>query len=117
MEHLDSVTLGVLDICALVWYACQRARRWLLRAGWIAGAMLGFVLVGPLALVMWIAASGLFGPKLRNDGKRKQYRWIDIGDTQNADLVHSPGFHFNYRTGEFDAGLDPDGIYIDSSHP
>ena len=50
MEHLDSVMLGVLDICALVWYARQRARRWLLRLVWIAGAMLGFVLVGPLAL-------------------------------------------------------------------
>ena len=25
--------------------------------------MLGFVLVGPLALVVWVAAGGLFGPK------------------------------------------------------
>ncbi|MGH8538269.1 MAG: hypothetical protein ACREXM_17910 [Gammaproteobacteria bacterium] len=63
MEHLDSVMLGVLDICGLVWYARQRVRRWLLRVVWIAGAMLGFVLVGPLALVVWVAASGLFGPK------------------------------------------------------
>ncbi len=80
MEHLDNVMLGVVDICALLWYAQQRARRWLLRLVWIAGAILGFVLVGPLALAVWAAASALFGSKLRNDGKRRQYRWVHAWD-------------------------------------
>lgn len=84
MEHLDSVLLGALDICALVWYARQRARRWLLRLEWIAGAMLGFVLVGPLALVVWVAASGLFGPKDQASGASK-INYYDIVEEASRD--------------------------------
>lgn len=69
-----------------------------------------------LGRAVLVAVSRLFGPKLRNDGKRKQYRWVDIGDTQNADLEQNPGFHVNYRTEELDDGLDPGGIYIDKSY-
>ena len=84
MEHLDSVMLGVLDICALVWYARQRARRWLLRLVWIAGAMLGFVLVGPLALVVWVAASSLFGPKDQASEVSEDDNYCFVEDMQIA---------------------------------
>ncbi|MGH8655292.1 MAG: hypothetical protein ACREYE_25365 [Gammaproteobacteria bacterium] len=78
MEHLDSVMLSVLDICALVWYARQRARRWLLRLVWMAGAMLGFVLVGPLALVVWVAVPLVIKlDRARAGGDDSYYKIID----------------------------------------
>lgn len=98
---------------------------WTVRAVRRVGPRRFAVALGALAWAVLVACSKLFRPD-RGAWRWKHYHrddvWIDVvedgGNGSQPVSEHSgPGFHFNHRTGSFDDGLDPDGIYFSHDQP